>query len=98
MMRCHTNLGRDICESVSALVSAEDFGEVGEVILESREVSIEVMPIGLGMAPDKMENDKVKLRMVGGRDPGGAASCHLGYQVTPKVCATLPAPEAGEIV
>ena len=71
MMRCHTNLGRDICESVSALVSAEDFGEVGEVILESREVSIEVMPIGLGMAPDKMENDKVKLRMVGGRDPGG---------------------------
>ena len=95
MMQCHTQLGRDICESVSALVSAENFGEVGEVILEGREVLIEVTPIGLGMAPDKMENNKVKLRMVGGRDPGGAASCHLGYQVTPKVCAIFARARGG---
>ena len=97
-MQCHTKLGRDICEAVAALVTAENFGEVGEVILEDREVVIEVMPVGLGMAPDKMENDKVKLRMVGGRHPGHAASCFVGYQVTPKVRATASAPEPGEVV
>ena len=95
-MRCHTHLGRDICEAVAALVAAADFGEYGEVTLEGREVIIETMPIGLGMAPDAMENDKVKLQLAGGRHPGGAAVCLLGYQVTPKVSAALPAPEAGE--
>ena len=97
-MRCHTNLGRDLCEAVAALVCDTDFGELGEVTLEGLEVIIEVMPIGLGMAPDVMENDKVKLQLVGGRDPGGAAVCSLGYQVTPKVSAALSAPEAGEEV
>lgn len=97
-MNCYTDLGRDICEAVSALVTTADFGEIGEITIEDRDLSVEVMPVGLGMAPDELENDKVKLQMVDGRAPEGAASCALGYRVTPKVRAQLPAPERGETI
>lgn len=98
-MQCFTNLPREICAAVAALVGGiadKESIEMGEVVLEDDALSIEVYPVGLASAPDFAENEKVALRLTD-REPGGAAVCYAGYAVSPKILLpNSPAPAPGE--
>lgn len=78
-----TSLTKKQCESVFDLVINEDFGETGEAWIEDSYFLMEVYPIGLTLAPERLENQTVRMDLTG-RDCGGAASCYVGYSITVK--------------
>ena len=73
----------EICASIIELISSADFPEgIGEISIEHDSVGVEVFPIGLALAPEKLENDKVILRLVD-RCAGGGANCYAVYKAIP---------------
>ena len=82
---CSTFLKKEICEAAVRLIAdCRDFGETGEIRLEGDCIFIQVFPVGLAAAPDKLENETVLLKLAD-RDPGGAAFCYAGYIICPKL-------------
>lgn len=83
-VECVTFLKKEICEAAVRLIAdCRDFGETGEMIFEDDCISIQVFPVGLAAAPDKLENETVLLK-IADRDPGGAAFCYASYTIYPK--------------
>ena len=79
-----SGLPREVCEAAIRLIAdCRDFGETGEVKLEDDCISIQVFPVGLAAAPDTLENETARLKLID-RDPGGAAKCYAGYIIYPK--------------
>lgn len=77
-------LPREVCEAAIRLIAdCRDFGETGEVELEDDCISIRVFPVGLAAAPDTLENETARLKLID-RDPGGGAKCYAGYIIYPK--------------
>ena len=84
MMVYSTFLTKEDCEAAFDLITNKDFGETGEVWIEDNWLQVEVYPVGVASAPERLENETVRIDLVE-RDCGlGGGSCFVCYSVAVK--------------
>lgn len=73
-------------EALRIITDSNEFGESGEVSIEDGEISIELYPAGLALAPEKLESETVVLNLT---DRSAGSRCFAVYRFKRKKLFTF---------